>query len=325
MEKSVDIDASIRKITDAQHGVFAGWQVRHDGVTVRALRHREHRGWVVRLGRDLYRLRDHPFGWESQLHAALLDAGPSAAVARRSAARLHGIWQYRNDETVEVVVVREATSRRQRVGVVHASSWLPPEHLVELAGFRVTSLARTCFDLAGARDPRLPNDERGRDLHMRHMARVVNDALGRRGLRFVEEAAVLSALAKRGRPGTVVMRELLERFGSTYQPTGSDVEMLFVELIDAFGLPTPERQVPLGDEQGWIGTVDFLFRPGGLVVEIDSAWHDGPIERDADEHRNDRLQAAGYVVERFRYRDLVLRAGLVARTVRTHLSRTGCS
>ena len=38
----------------------------------------------------------------------------------------------------------------------------------------------------------------------------------------------------------------------------------------------------MSDEQGWIGTVDFVWQTSMLVLEIDSVWHDGPLDRDQD-------------------------------------------
>src|SRR3546814_3092345 len=64
---------------------------------------------------------------------------------------------------------------------------------------------------------------------------------------------------------------------------------------------------------GWIGTVDFLFEQVRHVVEIDSSWHDGPMDRAADAERDEALRAAGYTVERYRYGRLVGEPAAVAR------------
>jgi hypothetical protein len=111
----------------------------------------------------------------------------------------------------------------------------------------------------------------------------------------------------------VLVRELLERYGPAYEPTWSDLESLFTELIDAYGLPAPDKQVPLSDRYGWIGTVDFYWPDARLVVEIDSAWHDGPLDREEDAERDRRLTAAGYLVKRYRYRHLVVQPDVIAR------------
>jgi hypothetical protein len=173
-------------------------------------------------------------------------------------------------------------------------------------GFPVTTLARTCFDLAGDPDPELRRTAAGRAFHLRKIERLVNDALARRGLTFTAEAAVLGALAKRGRRGTVLIRSLLKKFGPNYVPTHSDGESLFAELAEAFGLPPYERQVRISGPRGYIGTVDGLFRPWRHVVEIDSTWHDGPLDVADDAARDEALVTAGYEITRVRYWRMVL-------------------
>lgn len=80
---------------------------------------------------------------------------------------------------------------------------------------------------------------------------------------------------------------------------------LLISLGRAFGLPEPEKQAVVTDIEGWIGTVDFLWRAERVIVEIDSTWHDGPLDQERDEERDLRAEAAGYVVCRYRYRHLV--------------------
>ena len=62
----------------------------------------------------------------------------------------------------------------------------------------------------------------------------------------------------------------------------------------------------MSDDQGWIGTVDFLWPSSRLVLEVDGGWHDGPFDQEADAARDERVTALGYEVWRWRYRDLVV-------------------
>jgi hypothetical protein len=195
----------------------------------------------------------------------------------------------------------------------HRSALLPATQRTVRAGFPVTSVARTCFDLIGDPDPGLRKSAEGRKVHSRQMARVLNDALGRRGLTLGQLAVVRASVGKRGRPGSALARELLKEFGPKHTPTESDGESLVVELIGEWSLPIPERQVLFSDEQGWIGRVDFVWRASMLVLEVDGGWHDGPLDRQEDAERDDRVRALGYDVWRWRYRDLVLRTSLYAR------------
>jgi Protein of unknown function (DUF559) len=249
------------------------------------------------------RLRDHPFDHWSRCQAALDLAGPEAVLGLRSAARLHGFYAYRRTGEIEVIV-RRGHDARTGIGRIVQTRELPPHHVTEVRGLPVTTVARTFFDLCGDPDPGLRR-RGGHPVHEKKMARVYNDAAGRRGLSFVHEVAVLAVLARRGRRGTRLVRRLLLRFGPRYVPTRSDTETLFLELIADLGLPEPEKQAVVTDIEGWIGTVDFLWRAERVIVEVDSAWHDGPLDRERDEERDLRAEAAGYTVRRYRYRDIV--------------------
>ena len=72
-----------------------------------------------------------------------------------------------------------------------------------------------------------------------------------------------------------------------------------------FRLTGAEKQAVITDIEGWIGTVDFLWRAERVIAEVDSRWHDGPLDEERDEARVRRAEAAGYVVRRYRYRDLI--------------------
>lgn len=275
------------------------------GASYHVLETLRRRGVLVPLARGVDRLRDHPFDHWSRCQGALDLAGPEAVLGLRTAARLHDFYVYRAAEEIEIIVDRQIDART-RIGRIVRTRCLPADHVVTVNGFPVTSIARTFFDLCGDPDPELRR-KGGHPVHDQRMLKVCNDALARRGLTFVNEAVILAALGRRGRAGTRLVRELLLRVGPHYTPTRSDTESLFTELVEAFGLPEPERQVPLCDPQGWIGTVDFLWRHASLVVEIDSSWHDGPLDKEADAERDARLAAEGYVVKRYRYADLIER------------------
>ena len=119
-------------------------------------------------------------------------------------------------------------------------------------------------------------------------------------------AAVLALLGKRGRPGTVLSRAIIKKFGASYVPLTSDGEMLVAELIETHEVEEPERQARLNDEQGFIGDMDFLWRRHRLALEVDGRTHDGPLDIAADAARDRRVQALGYEVWRWKYHKLLV-------------------
>lgn len=254
------------------------------------------------VGRGVDRMRDHPLTFRSRCRAALALAGPGAVLGLRTAARLHGFWAYRDVEVVEVLVQRGRDHRTHEGRLVQTRS-LPSDHVVEIGGLPVTSVARTFFDLCGDPDPGLSLRH---PHHERKMKLLYNDCLARRGLTFTASLAVLSALAKRGRRGTRLVRLLLRRYGPKHRPTQSDVETIFHELVLDRGLPDPVRQATISGARGFIGVVDFLWPEVKHIVEVDSSWHDGPYDEEVDASRDAALIEAGYTVARYRYGHIVL-------------------
>ena len=290
-------------------GIIESVHLERTGVSFAAAQRMRRRGVLIPVGRGVDRLRDHRFDLRSQCRAALALAGPGAVIGLRTAARLHGCWAYRSAEDVEVLICR-GRDHRSAIGRVVQTRWLPTSHVTVVDGLPVTTIARTFFDLCGDPDPELSLRH---PVHERRMKRLYNDCLARRGMTFTMEAAVLSVLARRGRRGTRLVRKLLTHFGPKHIPTQSEVESLFFELTREYGLPDPERQAVIIGPDGFIGTVDFAWRDRWLVVEIDSSWHDGPIDVEEDLERDRRLKAAGYTVRRYRFGQLVLQPELVAR------------
>lgn len=277
------------------------------------------RGVLVKLGRGVDRLRDHPLTWRARCRATLELAGDGAALALGSSARLHGFYSYRHVEQVDVVVVR-GRDQRTPLGRITQTRWLPRDHVTLVEGLPSTTVARTFFDLCGHPPGRLKVDH---PAHERAMTRVYNDALARRGLTFTQEAAVLLVLAKRGRAGTQLVRQLLTKYGPKYKPTHSDTETLFLLVLEAYNLPEPEKQVAMVDDGGFIGIVDFTWRNSRVIAEVDSSWHDGPLDEEVDDERDRRLRALGYDVHRYRYGDIVTRPGRIARKLGVAVSRGG--
>jgi len=303
------------------HGIVSAAAARRAGISPDAIRHRYEAGALVRLAPGVYRLRDHPLSWEARLWAALIEVEPlHGYVSHRSAARLHGVWSYRDANVIEI------TGRRGRdhdtiLSRFHATSLLDPGHVTTVGGIPCTSLARTVFDLCGDPDRRPLRSEPARGMHRLKMLKATNEAIRRHGLKVEWELAVLAAIGKRGRSGTALVRDIFGELGSRYVPTESDLETVFFELCRTANLPLPDMQIEISDADGFIGRVDFLFPPR-LIVEIDSSWHDGPLDKLRDTARDARLKALGYVVRRWRWSALVLHPEKVLRRIRSDLRRS---
>lgn len=168
----------------------------------------------------------------------------------------------------------------------------PPHHLTVIEGIATTRVARTLVDLAGV-------------VHPGRAERAVDNCLSAKMVTFHALRGTFYELASRGRAGTACMREILERRGPQYIAPASEFEREFFAILDAAGLPSPVRQLDVGDDDDWIGRVDLAYPQFKIIVEVDSdRHHTSKLDREADAARDRRLRAAGWVVVRVTEDDL---------------------
>jgi very-short-patch-repair endonuclease len=109
-----------------------------------------------------------------------------------------------------------------------------------------------------------------------------------------------------------------EALGSEPDLTRSELERLFLRLCTRYRLPRPEVNARVGSHE-----VDFLWRDQALVVETDGyRFHAGRIAFESDRARDAQLQASGYRVLRFTYRQVRQSPRLVVSALRRVLSHS---
>lgn len=298
-------DERIGSLAAAQHGVVGRWQLRELGLDSGAIGRRIRSGALVVESKRALRLRGAPTTALSQAMAGQLEAGPGAVVSHGSAA---AIWEVPGFGLLPV----EVTGRRGRLSpgtyelaIVHQPRRLETWHWVELDGLRVTTPTRTLFDLAG-----LPW------VHPQRLERALDTlwAKGRVDDRSLNR--MLACLAAKGRRGIVVMRALIEARGGQYRPPESGAEGRFRQLAESWGWRHFERQLAVGDEDRWIGRVDFVDRGYRIVVEIDpSRFHSSLTDVAHDRARRRSLEAAGWTVVSVTEADLFHRPDELRRTL----------
>jgi hypothetical protein len=289
-------------LAGSQHGLITRAQARSIGLTAKAIEHQCRSGRLRPVGRGVYRLPGAVDTPKRRALAAVFLCRAGAVLSHRSAAGLHCLPGFAI-EPLTVTVRRNG--RRGLPGVrLEESLTMPDRHASIVDAIPCTTVARTLFDLCG-------------DVHAGRAERALDTALARKLVTRESLAEVLGDLAEHGRAGTVLFRALLEERTPEYVAPESELEARLIGLARTFGLPEPERQVDLGDDVGWIGRVDFLFRNARLVVEVDGAeFHDGLLDQRYDTVRDSRLRAAGWNVLRFRWSDIVDRPNAVAQAIR---------
>ena len=97
--------------------------------------------------------------------------------------------------------------------------------------------------------------------------------------------------------------------------TNPGIERLFVEVLDAGGIPRPETNVFV---EGY--NVDAVWREQKVIVELDSrAHHMTTSAFEEDRERDDVLQLAEYRVTRLTWRRLSEHPERVVARLRAHL------
>lgn len=291
----------LRKLAEEQHGVVSRAQCRAVGARMENL---FERGDWVSLSPRVIRLAGAPRTAQSEMAAAVLDAGPGAAASHRTAATLWGLPGF-DAGRPEVLRPHAADRHRPTLGRLHRTRSLPPHHVTTVDGIPVTTVARTLFDLAAV-------------LHPARTERTLDNALATSPALLPVLHRMLSELAERGRTGIGVMRQLLVDRLAGYVPPASGLEARLIYLLDEAGIAT-RRQVDLGGD-GWIGRVDLVVVGTNLVIEADSArFHTSRLDRERDERRDADLRAAGYDVLRVTEEEVWYRPTDVVRRVRAAL------
>lgn len=290
-------DALIALIAERQHGVASRRQLLDAGLSEDAIARRIATGLLHPRYRGVYAVGHPALSADGLLMAAVLAAGPGCALSHRSAASLLGLRPTAG-RSIDVVSPRQPPERSGIVG--HRSRLLRPEDLTAVRGIPVTTVARTLADLAPLLDPQ------GLDRVWRRAEE----------LRAIDVFAIARQL-RPGRAGTAALRRLLAAVdeGLLSTLTRSELEILFLELVAAAGLPTPLMNVPI-DVAGGRYEVDALWPSVRLVVELDG-WsvHGTRSAFESDRRRDADLARAGFRVVRFTWQRVVTDPVAVASTL----------
>lgn len=220
---------------------------------------------------------------------AFLRCWPVATIGYGSAAHHHGLVST-NPERPQLIVPHGC--RRTPSGiVVHQSRSLPRNDRSFDGAVAYTSLARTVCDLASLAD------------RSGTLARVDDAVAAGASPRWLHQRA--SALTN-GRDGVALVRDATAP-GSA-PAFRSWLERITAMLLVLAGLPPAAWNVAVHDRRGRIGIVDALWLAWRVIVEVEGLrFHTTPAARRRDAARFNRLLAAGYVVRRFTWQDVVER------------------
>lgn len=229
------------------------------------------------------------------LAEAALAALPIAALGLRATAWAH---DFDVDDTTLELAVQHGNGHRVDGVRVHQTV-LPESHVVVRRGFRVTTIERTLVDL-------------GKVLPTNVLQRCISDQVIGRRTTMARVESMFDELATRGRPGIARTRRVLGGLDPE-PPTESELEDMFIRLLERHRLPMPERQVAFDWLGNGKGRVDFWFPERQLIVELDGRrFHPRVAAFEADRRRDLVGLTHGIETVRITHRQLATESQFVA-------------
>jgi hypothetical protein len=241
----------------------------------------------IRRGAYAQTTNDAEEKWRQDLEAFLRRSGPGAVVGLRSAARLHRLDGFANDDSIDTLT---SASHHALAEKVHRTRTLRPDDIVEVGGFPCTSLARTLFDLGRVCNSdevelALESALRGPDPRRPD---VWNEVL----LADLEERTIRVV----ARTGGTVLRTVLRRRPKDCRPTGSFAETKFDQATRRAAMEPFQRQldVRIFDKKGRLlhhFFPDFMDVSRLILIEVNGAGpRDGQAMTTRDLARMNLLQ-----------------------------------
>jgi hypothetical protein len=289
-----------------QAGVVSRGQALGHGLSLDAIEYRLESGRWRSAHWGVYATFSGPLSRDAVLWAAVLRAGPGAALSHQTAAELLGLTDQRSD-VIHITVpigrhpepIRGAVVHRSgRIGPATHPAQLPPRTRVEETTIDLTQSAAT-FDDAYA---------------------LVCRAISSRLTTAARLRAALEARPK-VRWRTLLTMALAEAGSGVH----SILEARYVHGVEVpHGLPAATRQART-TQAPLSRYVDNLYDEAGLVVELDGRTAHGIAQRRSDMRRDNAHAAAGIVTLRYSWADVTERPCIVAQQVAEVMARRGAA
>jgi very-short-patch-repair endonuclease len=284
------------RLAEGQWGVIADWQLIECGVSRPAISRWAKSGRLHRIYPRVYAVGHTAVCTEGRLLAAVLYAGPGAALSHASAAHWWNLLSYLPEIT-------QVTSPRRRLSLegvrVHRSERL---ERVMHRGLPLTPVSRTLLDFAAVAQ-----------------LQVVRSAVAEADFLHVLDLKAIDEVTGVGQAGSARLNRALTLHRPEYARTRSPLEDLFLDLCRRHRLPLPEVNVKVG-----IHRVDALWRHERVIVELDGGdGHASYAQMQRDRQRDLDLRRAGHSVRRYSWRQVITRRAEVAADIRRTLQAGG--
>jgi len=281
----VALSRPLVELAARQGGYIKRIQLLESGLSASGVDRRIRSGSLIPVSEATYQL--FPSTDHVDLMRGALLALPNAVVSHQSAA--HVLDFPRLPKLVATVTVASHTTHKFPGVIVRRSDDLDRSHVTKAQGLRVTTVARTAFDLGGI-------------LEFEEFDSLVEAVIldGRMKLRHLE--ALTDALARKGKPGSRAAKDFIAvRLGS--DPKSTALERRGRALLASAGLAPPRAQhrIPWDPRRRF----DDAYPEARLAIEWDSrAWHSQRAAMAADRRRDREAALHGWSVIRFTWEEI---------------------
>ena len=274
----------VSRLAAHQFGRVSRPQLEHLGIGNARIGRAVREGYLLRVLPGVYAVGHCAPTLGGDLSAALLYAGPGAALSNATA-----LWWRGLIESPPRPIMVSTPRRRASLPGLHVQGrrW---HGRVWHRGLPAVPLALALRDYATT-----ASQDR--------LRRVVAEAEYRRVL----DVEAVRAVIGRGLPGSARLRQALERYQPMLALTRSVLEERFLALCESAALPLPECNSTIDGLM-----VDMLWRAQHLIVELDGyVAHGTRAQLERDRARELRLRAAGFRVLRYTWRQITTQPALV--------------
>lgn len=272
---------------------FRGW----DAVEVGALSVRELRRFYVPVYPGVHMPRGVELSAVQRSRAAWLWSRRRGVLAGLSASALLG------SKWIEPGLPAELVHRNRRAPsmlTIH-SDVLAPGETQAIAGMRVTTPARTAFDL-------------GRRLGLEDGVQRIDALMNATDVKVADVEAVIAR-----HPGVRGLNQLRQTLDLVDGGAESPYESLTRLLLIKAGFPRPQTQIRVIDKQGRVWRIDMGWREWLVGVDFEGAHHwTVPKQRTKDVERYAVLPELGWL-------DVRLTSGILHNNPQSFLDRVGAA
>lgn len=280
------IPAILGTLARSQHGLISWEQAADRGVSRSRWDGAIRSGVLESTGFGVCRFLGSPATDLQRVALAVLSAGPGALASHRTATRMWGVESIKWSPLDVTVTRRQRLTGRDGV-VIHRPTNIGGLRAVNRLGIPTTDPLRSLLDLGGVAPAAVASS-------LEHF--IIT--------RLVTPQAVADYLAehgRQGRPGVGPLRRAVEQWLFDERPPDSVLEVHVARLLAAYDLRGWVAQVRIGRYR-----VDFAHRETKTILEIDGwAFHRQRGAFDADRERDSSLAAAGWLVVRMTWRQVM--------------------